>query len=145
MTDTPDDDLFAAIEKALRPLPAGEHVGELMFVEPFSTPRTEGAEATIKITEGVYRGRVFKLRLVEKGPASIDGIIVREADALRSWWEAVEVEGRPSRADGFVGALKKIIKAGKGKRSIFKIGAQMGRANIASMYLIGVRVDDDIV
>lgn len=145
MTDTPDDDLFAAIEKAHRPLPPGEHVGDLVFVEPFSTPRTEGAEATIKITEGADRGRVFKLRLVEKGPASIDGIIIREADALRSWWEAVEVEGRPRRADGFVGALMKIIKASKGKRTIFKIGAQMGRANIASMYLIGVRVDDDIV
>jgi hypothetical protein len=61
--------------------------------------------------------------------------------ALDAWWVAVGAEGRPSRKDGFAGALKTIWKASRDKRVALKIGIQT-RAGVNEMFLIGVRLDD---
>jgi hypothetical protein len=139
--ETDSDDLFRSIEKARGALPPGEYVAELATALPFDTPKTSGATALVKIVEGEYRGREIRLRFVENGPPTIDGIIARDASALHAWWEAVEAEGRPSRKDGFAGALKAIWTASRDKRVVIKLG-QTTRAGVIEMHLIGVRVDD---
>jgi hypothetical protein len=142
MNKPPDDDLFSSIEKARGALPPGEYVAELVTALPLHTPKTRGAIAIVKIMEGEYRGREIQLRFVEEGPSTIDGIIARDAAALRAWSEAVGAEGRPSRKDGFEGALKLIWDAGRNKRVVLKIDVRMSRAGVSEMFLVGVRLDD---
>ena len=137
----PDDDLFGSIEKARGALPPGEYVAEFVTALPLETALTRGAIAIVRIADGEYRGREIQLRFVEDGPSTLDGVITRDAAALGAWWEAVGAEGRPSRKDGFAGALKTIWKASRDKRIALKIGVQT-RAGVNQMFLIGVRLDD---
>ena len=130
-------------ENAARgPLPAGEYVAEFVTAVPYDTVKTKGAIAILIIAEGEYRVLEIRLRFVEDGPSTIDGIIARDAAALRAWSEAVGAEGRPSRKDGFDGALKLIWDAGRNKRVVLKIDVRMSRAGVSEMLLIGVRLDD---
>jgi hypothetical protein len=141
MPEPDSDDLFRSIEKARGALPAGEYVAELVAAPPFETAQTRGATAIVKVVEGEYRGREIRLRFVEDGPSTVDGIIARDVSALRAWWDVVGALGRPSRKDGFAGALKTIWEASRDKRIVLKIGVQT-RAGVSEMFVIGVRLDD---
>jgi hypothetical protein len=119
--DKDDDDLFEAIAKERGLAPPGDYVGELLVAVPFSTARTQGHEATIKITEGTHANRLLKIRFITDGPASVDGIIANNAAVLDAWWTEIGVEGRPSRRDGFDGVFKALWQCGQDKRLIFGI------------------------
>ena len=117
-------------------------MAELVAALLFDTLKTRGATALVKVVEGEYRGREIRLRFVENGPPTIDGIIARDASALHAWWQAVGAEGRPSSKGGFAGALKVIWKASRDKRVVLKIGVKTDRAGVTEMFLIGARVHD---
>jgi hypothetical protein len=74
-----DDDLFGSIKKARGALPPGEYVAEFVTALPLETARTRGADAIVRIVEGDYRGREIRLRFVEDGPSTLDGVITRDA------------------------------------------------------------------
>lgn len=134
-------DIFAHIARTRGPLPPGEYAAEFLVAFPFETPKTRGATAHLKITEGDWRGRQIELRFLQEGPSSLDGIIVRDADALIAWRQAIDAE---SAAADFVGVLKEIWKAGRDKRVLFRIGVTPPRAGttVGEMFLAGARLDD---
>jgi hypothetical protein len=136
-------DIFAHIARTRGPLPPGEYAAEFVIHHPFGTPetKTRGAIAFIKITEREWRGRQIELRFVQEAPSWLDGVIVRDADALMTWRQAVGAEGS---APDFDGALKQIWKAGRDKRLLFRIGVTPPRAGttVGEMFLAGARLDD---
>jgi hypothetical protein len=141
-SDDKDDDLFAAIARERGLLPPGEYIGELMVALPFATKRTEGQEATIKITEGRYANRLVTIRFMETGPPSCDGIIAGHAAILEGWWTELGVKGRPSRREGFGGVLKRLWQEGQGGKELtFVIDISSGR--FAENILREVRWDLD--
>jgi hypothetical protein len=116
-----DEDLFAAMARERGLASPGEYAGELMTALPFATKRTSGVDATVKITEGDQSSRLVKLRFIEDGPASLDGIIAGNVTLLKSWWGEVEAKGSPRRAEGFLGVFKTLWRCGQGRRLIFTI------------------------
>jgi hypothetical protein len=133
-------DIFAHIARTRGPLPPGEYAAEFVIHHPFETAKTKGATARIKIVDGDYQGREILLRFMQEGPATVDGIIARDAEALHSWWNAAGVAGPP--AADFEAVLKRIWKASRNKRAILRIGVQTDRAAVGGMFLMGVRADD---
>jgi hypothetical protein len=120
-----DDDLFDAIERKHGLLPPNDYCGEFVVAVPYSTKRTNGQEAVIRIAEGRYTDRLLRLRFLTDGPASLDGLIANNAAILLAWWEALCIEGRPPRSEGFDGMFKTLWQAGQGKRLIFTIDTRI--------------------
>ena len=117
----PNDDLFESLRREHGLLPPGEYPGELVVAVPFTTPKTSGQQATIKITEGPFVDKLLKLRFVLEGPSSVDYIIAGNAEVLALWWNEVGAQGKPSRRAGFDDLFKKLWQHGRGRRLIFTI------------------------
>src|SRR4051812_44459870 len=75
-----DDDFLNAARRERGALPAGEYVAEIVpgSVVPFATPQTVGCTVGVKICAGDYCDRVIRLRFLEDGAPSLDGLIARD-------------------------------------------------------------------
>jgi hypothetical protein len=139
--DDDTEDLFAAIRRERAPAPPDEYSGELMVAAPFTTAKTRGVDAFIKIYPPVLPTRLVKVRFIEEGPPSVDHIIIRHLDLLLAWREVLGVTDPVSKRDGFEGALRILWARGQGEALLFNIGVKksnsenFGDENI----LLGVR------
>lgn len=139
--DDGDEDLFAAIRRERAPAPPGEYAGELMVAVPFTTAKTRGVAAFIKIYDLVQPNRLVKIRFLEQGPRTVDHIIVQHGDLLLAWRATLGVTEPARKGDGFEGVLRTLWAKGKGEALLFNIGVKksnseyFGDENI----LLGVR------
>ena len=95
----------------------------------------------MKICKGDYCGRVIRLRFLEDGAPSLDGMIARDIEALASWQKAVGAGPSP-RQDGLGGVLKAIWKASKGKVVLLRLTTKTGKDGVIETILISARCDD---
>jgi hypothetical protein len=139
-----DDDFLNAARRERGALPAGEYVAEIVpgSVKAFETSQTVGCTVGVKICKGDYCDREIRLRFLEDGPASLDGMIARDIEALASWQKAVGAA--PSlRQDGIGGVLKAIWKASKGKNVLLRLTTKTGKDGVIETILVSARCDDD--
>ena len=138
-----DDDFLNAARRERGALPAGEYAAEIVpgSVVPFATTQTIGCTVGVKIGKGDYCGRVIRLRFLEGGPESIDGMLARDIEALASWQKAVRA-GPSSRQDGIGGVLKAIWKASKGKNVFLRLTTNAGKGGVIETILVAARCDD---
>jgi hypothetical protein len=146
MSTEDDDDFLNAARRERGALPSGEYVAEIVpgSVVPFATAQTVGCTVGVKICAGDHSGRVIRLRFLEDGPPSIDGLRIRDMEALASWRKAVGAGPSP-RQDGLVGVLKAIWRASKGKRVLLRLMTQTGKGGAIETIFASARCDDDIV
>jgi hypothetical protein len=125
-----DDDFLTAARRERGILPSGEYVAEIVpgSIVPFATSQTIGCTVRVKICAGEYCGREIRLRFLEDGAPSLDGMIARDIEALASWHKAV-CAGASPRQEGFTGVLKAIWFASKGRTSSY--GSRRRRARTA--------------
>ena len=71
-----DEDFLNAARRERGALPAGEYVAEIVpgSVVPFTTPQTRGCTVDVKVCAGDHCGRAIRLRFLEDGPPSLDGL-----------------------------------------------------------------------
>jgi hypothetical protein len=138
-----DEDFLNAARRERGALPAGEYVAEIVpgSVVPFTTPQTRGCTVRVQICKGDHCGRVLRLRFLEGGPESIDGMLARDIEALASWQKAVGAEPSP-RHEGFGGVLKAIWKASKGRDVLLRLTPKTGKGGVIETILISARCDD---
>ena len=139
-----DDDFLNAARRERGALPSGEYVAEISAREilvPFATPQTIGCTVGVKICAGDHRGRVLRLRFLEDGAPSLDGMIARDIEALASWQKAVGARPSP-RQDGLGGALKAIWLASKEKEVFLRLTTKTGKDGVIETILISARCDD---
>jgi hypothetical protein len=140
-SDDDNEDLFAAIRRERAAAPPGEYSGELMVGVPFTTAKTRGVDAFIKIYDLVLPTRLVKIRFIEHGPATLDHLIIKHLDILQAWREALGVTEPARKRDGIEGVLRTLWAKGQGEALMFNIGVKksnsehFGDENI----LIGVR------
>jgi hypothetical protein len=143
MINEDDEDFLNAARRERGALPSGEYVAEIVpgSVVPFTTPQTRGCTVRVKICAGDHCGRVIRLRFLEDGAPSLDGMIARDIEALASWQKAVGAEPS-SRQDGIGGALKAIWTASKGKVVFLRLTTKTGKDGVIETILISARCDD---
>jgi hypothetical protein len=143
MNGAPDnDDLFEKIARERGIIPPGDYLAELMVATPFETARTKGADALIKIINGKYADRLVKIRLMEEGPPSCNGIISTNALMLDAWWKEIDTPGRPLASEGFLGVLAKLWQWGQGDRLYFTFDVRSSPKFGAENILTEVRRDE---
>jgi hypothetical protein len=137
-----DDDFLNAARRERGALPSGEYLAEIVpgSVVPFATQQTVGCTVGVKICAGDHCGRVIRLRLLEDGVSSLDGMIARDIEALDSWRKAVGAGPSP-RQDGLGGVLT-IWFASKGKAVLLRLTTKTGKDGVLETILLSARCDD---
>jgi hypothetical protein len=140
-----DDDFLTAARRERGALPSGEYMAEIVpgSVVPFATLQAVGCTVGVKICAGDHCGRVIRLRLLEDGTPSLDGMIARDIEALASWQKAVGAEPSP-RQDGLGGVLKAIWLASRGKDVLLRLTTKTGKDGVIETILLSARCDDGV-
>ena len=143
MINEDDDDFLNAARRERGALPSGEYVAEIVpgSVVPFTTPQTRGCTVRVKICAGDHCGRVIRLRFLEDGAPSLDGMIARDSEALASWQKAVGAGPSP-RQDGIGGVLKAIWVVSKSRDVFLRLTTKTGKDGVIETLLLSARCDD---
>ena len=112
--DDGDEDLFAAIRRERAPAPPGEYAGELMVAVPFTTAKTRGVAAFIKIYDLVQPNRLVEDTVPRARAASVDRIIANNGDVLIAW-RATIGDGARARSATALTACFKALGKGQGR------------------------------
>src|SRR4051794_13514851 len=144
ITDDNDDFLNAA-RRQRGALPSVEHLAEIVpgSVLPFTIPQTRGCAGSVNICAGDHCGRVIRLRFLEDGAPSLDGIIARDIEALASWQKTVGAEPSPPQ-DGIAGVLKAIWKASQGKDVLLRLMTTTRKDGALETILLSARCEDGV-
>ena len=138
-----DDDFLNAARRERGALPVGRVCGRdrARQCRAVHDASDRGCTVGVKICAGDHCGRVIRLRFLEDGAPSLDGMIARDIEALASWQKAVGAEPSP-RQDGIGGVLKAIWKASKGKDVLLRLTTKTGKDGVIETILISARCDD---
>src|SRR5215203_2824124 len=143
MINEDDDDFLKSARRERGALLSGEYAAEIVpgGVVPFTTPQTVGCIVCVKICAGDHCGRVLRLRFLEGGPESIDGMLARDIEALASWQKAVGAGPSP-RQDGIGGVLKAIWVVSKSRDVFLRLTTNTGKDGVIETLLLSARCDD---